>query len=149
MSHSPRSFSPVARMLVSLALPAAVLVGCAQAPQQTRSEQAQYNACRQQVDRVVVQQNQDLLSQPDPVSSPFSGSSTLMSNTNDSVIEHQRDGMMNDCLNHLDTQPVNTGSTSAYPTRAVEKAPVTPPPADLAEPTGTDLSAPPVLSPSN
>jgi hypothetical protein len=148
MSHSPRPVLTLARMLVGLALPA-LLLGCAQAPQESRSEQTQYNACREQVDRVVVQQNQDLLSQPDPVSSPYSGSSILEGSTNTDVIQHQRDGMMSDCLNHLDTQPENTGSTSAYPSAVVSKAPVMPAPADLAEPTGSDLTAPPVVSPTN
>ncbi|WP_284944773.1 hypothetical protein [Acidisoma cladoniae] len=148
MSQSPRPFRPLARMLLGLAVPA-LLVSCAQAPQETRSEQAQYNACREQVDRVVVRQNQDILSQPDPVSSPYSGSSILMANTNTNVVRHERDGMMSDCLNHLDSQPVNTGSTSAYPGNVVATAPVTPAPADLAEPTGSDLTAPPIVSPAN
>jgi hypothetical protein len=149
MSRSPLFTRPVVRLLAGLALPMALLAGCAEAPQATRSEQAQYNACRQQVDRVVVQQNQDMLSQIDPVSSPYGASSTLTGATNALVIRHQRDDMMGDCLKHLDSQPVNTGSTSAYPSAVASPAPVTPPPADLAGPTGSDLTKPPVLPPSN
>jgi hypothetical protein len=149
MSTFPKSCRPIARLFLGLAIPAALLAGCAQAPQQSRSEQAQYTACRREVDRVVVQQNAGALSQVNDESSPYGGGSSLSDTTNRLSILHQRDDMMGDCLNHLDSQPVDTGSATAYPKAAPVSAPVTPPPPDLAGPTSNDLTQPPVLTPSN
>jgi hypothetical protein len=134
--------------LTALALPLGLLVACAEAPQQSRSEQAQYDACHRIADRVVTQANADALAQNDPISSPYAATSILPNSTNALSIEHQRQDIMTDCLRHLDTQPANAGNVTATPNSGATGQPITPPPANLAEPTGNDLTKPPILPPA-
>jgi hypothetical protein len=136
------------RNLLTLALPLALLAGCAEAPQQSRSEQAQYDACHRQADAIVTHQNVDVLSQNDPIGSPYAATSILPNATAGLSIEHERQDVMNDCLHHLDSNASNTGVVSANPAAAAAEAPVAPPPPDLAGPTGSDLSKPPILPPA-
>jgi hypothetical protein len=131
--------------LATLALPLALLAGCAEAPQQSRSEQAQYDACHRQADTIVSHENVDALSQNDPISSPYASTSILTNSTNNLSIEHERQDVMNDCLHHLDSNAPNAGLVTATPAAATAVAPITPPPADLAGPTGSDLTKPPIL----
>jgi hypothetical protein len=152
MSIPPRSHrSPLrsaASGLAAFALPLALLAGCTEAPQQSRSEQAQYDACHRQADTIVSHENVDALSQNDPISSPYAATSILTNSTSDLSIEHEREDVMNDCLHHLDSSAPNTGVVTATPAAAPVEAPVGPPPPDLAGPTGSDLSKPPILPPS-
>jgi hypothetical protein len=135
--------------LAALALPLGLLVACAQAPQQSRSEQAQFDACHRIADQVVSQANADALAQNDPISSPFGATSILPNSTNRLAIEHQRQDVMSDCMRHLDVAPANVGSITATPQQGgATGQPITPPPADLAEPSGSDLSKPPILPPA-
>jgi hypothetical protein len=98
-------------------------------------------------DRVVEHANVDALSQADPISSPFGSTSVLSNQTSNLSIEHQRQDIMSDCLRHYDSTAPNTGVVTATPGAAIASQPVTPAPADLAGPTGSDLSKPPVLTP--
>ena len=136
--------------LVAIALPLALLGACAEAPQQTRSEQSVYDACHRQADQIVEHENVDALAdtQSDPVSSPYAATSVLTNSTDNLSVEHQREDVMNDCLHHYDSLAPNTGEVTASPTAATAEAPVTPPPPDLAGPTGGDLSKPPILPPN-
>ncbi|MCB8879304.1 hypothetical protein ACELLULO517_03590 [Acidisoma cellulosilytica] len=134
--------------LAALALPLGLLAACAEAPQQSRSEQSQYDACHRIADQVVTHANADALAQSDPTSSPFAATSTLPNSTNALAIEHQRQDVMTDCMRHLDTQPANVGDITATPQGGATGQPITPPPADLAEPTGSDLTKPPILPPA-
>jgi hypothetical protein len=147
MSNLPRPSRArsVAPKLAALVLPMALLAACAEAPQQTRSEQAQYDACHRQADDIVAHANVDALSQSDPTSSPYAATSILPNITNKLSIEHQREDIMNDCLRHLDSSAPNSGVVTANPTAGRTGAPITPPPADLAGPTGSDLTKPPIL----
>ncbi|MBW4022941.1 MAG: hypothetical protein HIU92_07320 [Proteobacteria bacterium] len=130
-----------------LALPLALLAACAEAPQQTRSEQAQYEACHRQADQIVERANVNLLNQQDPISSPYAAASILPSSTTNLSIEHQREQVMNDCLHHLDSSAPNVGDVTATPSAARVQAPITAPPSNLAGPTGNDLTKPPILPP--
>lgn len=147
MSNPPRP--PIAGSapprLVALLLPLALLAGCTEAQQPTRSEQAQYEACHRQADQIVSHANVDALSQSDPISSPYAATSILPNATNTLSIEHQRQDIMNDCMRHYDTSATNAGVVTATPSGGASAAPVTPPPADLAGPTGSDLTKPPIL----
>jgi len=96
----------------------------------------------------VTHANVDALAQADPVSSPFGATSVLPNATNALSIEHQRQDIMDDCMRHLDTGPANVGAITATPQGGATGQPITPPPADLAEPTGSDLTKPPILPPS-
>ncbi len=145
--HRPRLRS-AAPGLAALALPLALLAGCAEAPQQSRSEQAQYDACHRQADTIVSHENVDALSQNDPISSPYGVTSILTNSTDNLSIEHEREDVMNDCLHHLDSNAPNTGVVTATPATATVATPIPPPPADLAGPTGSDLTKPPILPPS-
>jgi hypothetical protein len=140
MSILPRLLHPIAPRLMVLTLPLVLLAACAEAPQQTRSEQSQYDACHRQADQIVEHGNADTLNQADPISSPYAASSILMTSTNGLSVEHEREDVMNDCLHHLDSLAPNTGEVTPG-------APVTPPPANLAGPTDNDLAKPPILSP--
>ncbi len=144
-SRPRRRLRSVAPGFAALALPLVLLAACAEAPQQTRSEQAQYDACHRQADTIVAHENVDALSQNDPISSPYGSTSILTNSTNDLSIEHQREDVMNDCLHHLDSSAPNTGVVTASPAAAAVAAPVGPPPPDLAGPTGSDLTKPPIL----
>jgi hypothetical protein len=146
-SAAIRSLSP---SLAALALPLVVLAACAEAPQQTRSEQSQYDACHRQADQIVEHGNADTLSssQFDPISSPYASTSVLTSSTDNLSVEHEREDVMNDCLHHYDSLAPNTGDVTATPAPAAVEAPVTPPPPNLAGPTGSDLTKPPILAPS-
>jgi hypothetical protein len=147
MSILPRLLHPIAPRLMVLTLPLVLLAACAEAPQQTRSEQSQYDACHRQADQIVEHGNADTLNQADPISSPYAASSILMTSTNGLSVEHEREDVMNDCLHHLDSLAPNTGEVTASPAVAAPGAPVTPPPANLAGPTDNDLAKPPILSP--
>lgn len=136
---------PVLRLPVLL-LPLALLAACQEAPQQSRSEQALYDACHRMADHVVERANVDALAQADPTSSPFGGTSVLTNQTDKLSIEHQRQDLMADCLRHYDSSAPNTGVVTATPSITVKSAPVTPPPADLAGPSGSDLTKPPILT---
>jgi hypothetical protein len=131
--------------LTLAALASLTLAACTPAQQPTRSEQAQYDACRRHADLVTTRQNRDILSQNDPISSPYAGDSTLQGTMNTLSVQHERQDLLDDCLNHLDTQPSNPGTVSAYPAATTSAAPVTAPPADLAGPNTSDLARPPVL----
>jgi hypothetical protein len=133
--------------LAALALPLVLLAGCAEAPQQTRSEQSQYDACHRQADQIVEHGNVDALAntQADPISSPYAATSILTNSTDNLSVEHEREDVMNDCLHHYDTLAPNIGTGPASPAAAAPEAPVTPPPPDLAGPTGGDLTKPPIL----
>jgi hypothetical protein len=135
-------------MLAVLALPLGLLAACAEAPQQSRSERSQYETCHRIADQVVTHANADALAQTDPISSPFGATSILPNSTNALAIEHQRQGVMTDCMRHLDTQPANVGDVTATPQGGLTGQPITPPPADLAEPAGNDLTKPPILPPA-
>jgi len=149
MNHPPRPTCrrPVFGRLTVLLLPLGLLAACAEAPQQSRSEQALYDACHRMADRVVEHANVDALSQADPTSSPFGSTSVLSNQTSDLSIEHQRQDIMADCLRHYDSSAPNTGVVTATPSAGIASQPVTPAPADLAGPTGSDLTKPPVLTP--
>ncbi|GAB0113301.1 hypothetical protein [Acidisoma sp. C75] len=131
-----------------LALPLILLAGCAEAPQQSKSEQSQYDACHRMADRIVKQANVASLSQGDPYSSPFAATSVLPTTTDNLSIEHQREQIMNDCMHHYDSYAPNQGVVTATPGSPVVSQPVPPPPADLAGPTGSDLTKPPILPPA-
>lgn len=148
MSHPPRPVHrrPVLSRLPVLLLPLGLLAACAEAPQQSRSEQALYDACHRMADRVVEHANVDALSQADPTSSPFAGTSTLTHQTSTLSIEHQRQDVMDDCLRHYDSSAPNVGVVTATPAASVASQPITPPPADLAGPSGSDLTKPPILT---
>lgn len=148
MNHSPRPVyrRPVVNRLTVLLLPLSLLAACAEAPQQSRSEQALYDACHRMADRVVEHANVDALSQADPTSSPFGSTSVLTNQTSKLSIEHQRQDIMSDCLRHYDSTAPNTGVVTATPGAPIASQPVTPPPADLAGPSGSDLSKPPILA---
>jgi hypothetical protein len=88
------------------------------------------------------------LSQADPISSPYASTSILTNSTDDLSIEHEREDVMNDCLHHLDSSAPNTGVVTANPAPAPAAAPIAPAPADLAGPTGSDLTKPPILPPA-
>jgi hypothetical protein len=136
--------------LAALALPLVLLAGCAEAPQQTRSEQSQYDACHRQADQIVEHGNVDALAntQADPISSPYAATSILTNSTDNLSVEHEREDVMNDCLHHLDSSAPNTGVVTANPAPAPAAAPIAPAPADLAGPTGSDLTKPPILPPA-
>lgn len=148
MSHPsrPDCRRPILGRLPLLLLPLGLLAACAEAPQQSRSEQALYDACHRMADRVVEQANVDALSQADPTSSPFGSTSILTNQTSKLSIEHQRQDIMSDCLRHYDSTAPNAGVVTATPGAAVARPPVTPPPADLAGPSGSDLTKPPILA---
>jgi hypothetical protein len=133
--------------LAALALPLIVLGGCAEAPQQTRSEQSVYDACHRQADQIVEHENVDSLSdtQADPVSSPFAATSVLTNSTDNLSVEHEREDVMNNCLHHYDSLAPNSGDVTGSPQAGAVEAPVTAPPPNLAGPTGSDLSKPPIL----
>ncbi len=135
--------------LTAIALPLVLLGACAEAPQQTRSEQSQYDACHRQADQIVEHENVDALavSEADPVSSPYAATSILTNSTDNLSVEHEREDVMNDCLHHYDSLAPNTGDVTATPAAAAPEAPVTPPPPNLAGPTGSDLTKPPNLPP--
>lgn len=149
MSHPPRPAfrRPILSRLPLLLLPLGLLAACAEAPQQSRSEQALYDACHRMTDRVVEHANVDALSQADPTSSPFGSTSILTNQTNKLSIEHQRQDLMADCLRHYDSTAPNVGVVTATPSATVASPPITPAPADLAGPSGSDLSKPPILTP--
>jgi hypothetical protein len=136
--------------LAALALPLLLLGACAEAPQQTRSEQATYDACHRQADQIVEHENVDALAdtQADPISSPYAATSVLTNSTDDLSVEHEREDVMNNCLHHYDSLAPNAGVVSASPAAAAPEAPVAPPPPDLAGPTGSDLTKPPILPPA-
>jgi hypothetical protein len=136
--------------LAVLALPLVLLSACAEAPQQTRSEQSVYDACHRQADMIVEHENVDALAdtQADPISSPYAATSVLTNSTDNLSVEHQREDVMNDCMHHYDSLAPNAGAVTASPASVTAEAPVTPPPPNLAGPTGSDLSKPPILSPS-
>jgi len=146
----PRVIRSISPSLAAIALPLVLLGACAEAPQQTRSEQATYDACHRQADQIVEHGNMDALasSQSDPISSPYGSTSILTNSTDNLSVEHEREDVMNDCLHHYDSLAPNTGDVTASPTAAAPEAPVTPPPPDLAGPTGSDLTKPPILPPS-
>ncbi|HTI01726.1 MAG TPA: hypothetical protein VL752_12340 [Acidisoma sp.] len=148
MSHPPRPACrrPVLGWLPMLVLPLGLLAGCAEAPQQSRSEQALYDACHRMADRVVEHANVDALSQADPTSSPFGVTSVLTNQTSKLSIEHQRQDIMADCLRHYDSTAPNTGVVTATPGAPIVSQPTPPPPADLAGPSGSDLTKPPILT---
>ncbi len=135
--------------LAALVLPLGLLAACAEAPQQSRSEQSQYDACHRIADQVVTHANADALAQNDPISSPYAATSVLPNSTNALAIEHQRQDIMTDCMRHLDSQPANVGDVTATPQGGATGQPITPPPADLAGPTGNDLTKPPILPPAH
>lgn len=147
MPASQRRRLGIARLTV-LVLPLGLLAACAEATPQSRSEQAQYDACHRIADQVVTHANADALAQSDPTSSPFAATSTLPNSTNTLAIEHQRQDVMSDCMRHMDTQPANVGDITATPKAGATGQPITPPPADLAGPTGSDLTKPPILAPA-
>jgi len=129
-----------------LLLPLMLLGACTEAPQQSRSEQALYDACHRMADRVVEHANVDALAQADPTSSPFGGTSVLTNQTSKLSIEHQRQDLMADCMRHYDSSAPNTGVVTATPEAPAASQPIPPPPADLAGPTGSDLTKPPILT---
>jgi hypothetical protein len=143
-STALRSIPP---RLAVLALPL-ILLACAEAPQQTRSEQAQYNACHLQADQIVQRANVNVLFQPEEINTPYAANAVVPDTTNNLSVEHEREDVMNDCLHHLDSLAPNTGVVTATPAAATPEAPVTPPPPDLAGPTGSDLTKPPILPPA-
>lgn len=147
MSHPPRPIRlrPGLARLPLLALPLALLAGCAEAPQQSRSEQAQYDACHRMADRIVEQANVDALSQTDPTNSPFAANSVLNIQTSRLSIEHQRQDIMADCMRHFNSRAPNQGIVTATPAAATASEALPPPPADLAGPAGSDLTKPPIL----
>ena len=132
-----------------IALPLILLGACAEAPQQTRSEQSSYDACHRQADQIVEHENVDALAdtQGDPISSPYAATSILTNSTDDLSVEHEREDVMNNCLHHFDSLAPNTGNVTATPAAAVPAAPVAAPPPNLAGPTGGDLTKPPILPP--
>ena len=154
MTIPSRLSRPAARRLrptlAALVLPLAMLAACAEAPQQTRSEQSQYDACHRQADQIVEHENVDALAttQADPISSPYAATSILTNSTNNLSVEHEREDVMNNCLHHYDSSAPNGGDVTATPAAAAPEAPVTPPPPDLAGPTGSDLTKPPILAPA-
>jgi hypothetical protein len=83
-----------------IALPLILLGACAEAPQQTRSEQSSYDACHRQADQIVEHENVDALAdtQADPISSPYAATSILTNSTDDLSVEHEREDVMNNCL---------------------------------------------------
>jgi hypothetical protein len=97
---------------------------------------------------VVTQSNADALAQSDPISSPYAATSILPNSTTALAIEHQRQDLMADCMRHLDSAPANVGTVTATPKAGATGQPITPPPADLAGPTGSDLTKPPILPPA-
>jgi hypothetical protein len=141
-----RSFPPG---LAALALPLVLLAACAEAPQQSRSEQSAYDACHRQADQIVEHENVDALAQTtsDPISSPFAATSILTNSTDNLSVEHEREDVMNDCLHHYDSLAPNTGNVTATPAAGAPEAPIAPPPPNLAGPTGSDLTKPPILPP--
>lgn len=147
---SIRRLRPSLGSLALLALPLGLLSACAEAPQQSRSEQAQYEACRSIADRVVTNGNADALAQTQnsAINSPYSSTSILGTITNSLNLQHQHQDVMDDCMRHIDTQPANVGVITATPQVGVSSQPVPPPPADLAGPTGSDLTKPPILPPA-
>jgi hypothetical protein len=150
MTIPPLPLRLIAPSLTALALPLLLLASCAEAPQQTRSEQAQYDACHRQADQIVEHENVDALAdnQADPISSPYASTSVLTNSTDNLSIEHEREDVLNDCLHHLDSQAPNTGIVTATPAPAAAEAPINPAPADLAGPPGGDLTKPPILPPA-
>jgi hypothetical protein len=145
-SAACRSIPP---SLAALALPLLMLAACAEAPQQTRSEQSSYDACHRQADQIVEHENVDALSNTDadPISSPYAATSILTNSTDNLSVEHEREDVMNNCLHHYDSLAPNTGTVTASPAAAAPEPPVTPPPPNLAGPTGGDLTKPPILAP--
>ncbi len=115
LTLSHRRYRPRMGALAALAVPLGLLAACVEAPQQSRSEQAQYNACHRIADRVVTQANADALAQNDPISSPYGATSILPNPPNALAIEHQRQDIMDDCLRHIDTQRANVGVVTATP----------------------------------
>jgi hypothetical protein len=89
----PRAIRSIAPSLAALALPLVLLAACAEAPQQTRSDQATYDACHRQADQIVENENVNTLavSQSDPISSPYGATSVLTNSTNNLSVEHQRE----------------------------------------------------------
>jgi hypothetical protein len=144
-----RAIRSIAPGLAALALPLVLLGACAEAPQQTRSDQATYDACHRQADQIVENENVNTLavSQSDPISSPYGATSVLTNSTTDLSVEHEREDVMNNCLHHYDSLAPNAGDVTATPSAASVPAPVAPPPADLAGPTGSDLTKPPIMAP--
>jgi hypothetical protein len=134
---------------IPAALACLAVAACTPAQQPTRSEEAQYDACRRHADVVTTRQNRDILSQDDPISSPYGEGSTLQGTMDTLSVEHQQQDLLADCLNHLDTQPANTGVVSAHPAAAVTAEPIPVAPADLAGPSSNDLARPPVLGAPN
>ena len=134
--------------LAALALPLVLLAGCAEAPQQSRSEQAVYDACHRQADQIVGRANVNVLTQLDDTSTPYAANSVVPDTTSRLSVEHEREDVMNDCLHHYDSSAPNTGNVTATPTAAAPEAPITPPPPNLAGPTGSDLTKPPILAPA-
>lgn len=150
MSHALPSRNPNQRLIRAafLALPVvalAALGACTEAPQQSRSEQSQNTACREMADRIVKQNNVTALSQANLSTSPFAAGSTLTAATDQLSIEHQRQDILNDCLRHYDSYAPNQGAVTATPSAATKSEALPPPPADLAGPTGSDLTRPPIL----
>jgi hypothetical protein len=147
---SIRRFGPRLGSLAALALPLGLLAACAEAPPQSRSEQAQYDACRRIADRVVTNANADALAQTQnsQIYSPYSSTSILGTIPNTLNIQHQHQDVMADCMRHLDTGPANVGTVTATPQISASPQPITPAPADLAGPTGSDLTKPPILPPA-
>jgi hypothetical protein len=145
-SAACRSIPP---SLAALALPLLMLAACAEAPQQTRSEQSSYDACHRQADQIVEHENVDALSNTDadPISSPYAATSILTNSTDNLSVEHEREDVMNNCLHHYDSLAPNTGTVTASPAAAAPEPPVAPPPPNLAGPTGGDLTKPPILAP--
>ena len=149
MSIPHRLLRLSAPRFAALALPLVLLGACAEAPQQTRSEQSSYDACHRQADQIVEHENVDALAntQADPISSPYAATSILTNSTDNLSVEHEREDVMNNCLHHYDSLAPNTGDVTASPAAAAPEAPVTPPPPNLAGPTGSDLTKPPILPP--
>jgi hypothetical protein len=87
------------------------------------------------------------MSQSDPISSPYGATSTLTNSMDNLSVEHEREDVMNNCMHHYDSLAPNAGDVTATPTAMEPAAPVAPPPPDLAGPTGSDLTKPPILSP--
>ncbi|WP_419760463.1 hypothetical protein [Acidisoma sp.] len=143
----PKALRSMTPRLAALTLPLVLLAACAEAPQQSRSEQSSYDACHRQADQIVEHENVNALTetQADPISSPYSTTSILTNSTDNLSVEHEREDVMNDCLRHYDSSAPNTGSVTATPAAAVPEAPVAPPPPNLAGPTGSDLTKPPIL----
>jgi len=145
----PRAMGSILPGLPAVALPLILLGGCAEAPQQTHSDQATYDACHRQADQIVENENVGALSdtEADPISSPYATTSVLTNATDNLSVEHEREDVMNNCLHHYDTLAPNMGDVTATPAAAAPEAPVAPPPANLAGPSGSDLTKPPIMPP--